>query len=106
MATIKDMKKSYCDDVYTELSGMKDRIMKMQESLAERYGEQKGFVEQYQRHLCELADQIDWKIQILSHACPYDWKGSSESEYEENAVSVGPAEPMPGPDFAGGYLGG
>jgi hypothetical protein len=104
MATIKDMKTSYCDDVYNELSGMKDRIMKMQESLAERYGEQKKIVEKYQRHLCELAEQIDWKLQILSHACSYDWKGSTE--YEENTVSVGPAEQMPGPDFAGGYLGG
>ncbi len=104
MATVKDMKKSFCDDVYTELSGMKDRIMKMQENLVERYGEQYEFVERYQRHLCELAEQIDWKLQILSHACPYDWSGSTE--YEENIVSVGPAEPMPGPEFAGGYIGG
>ncbi len=104
MATVKDVKKSYCDDVYNELSGMKDRIMKMQEALVDAYDEQKEFVEKYQRHLCELAEQIDWKLQILSHACPYTWKGSME--YEENIVSVGPVEQMPGPDFAGGYVGG
>ncbi len=103
MATTKDIKKNYCDDVYSELSGMKDRIMKMQETLVDKYGDNE-FVEKYQRHLCELAEQIDWKLQILSHACPYDWKGSTE--YEENIVSVGPAEQMPGPDFAGGYIGG
>jgi hypothetical protein len=102
MATIKEIKKNYCDDVYTELAGMKDRIVKMQRDLVRMYPSQKEFVEKFERHLRELADQIDWKLQILSHACPYDWKGSSESEYEENSVSVGPS----GNDYAGGYLGG
>ena len=107
MATIiKDMKKNYCDEVYTELAGMKDRIVKMQKDLARTYPDQKEFVETYGRHLCELTDQIDWKLQILSHACPFDWKGSSESEYDDNSVSVGPVEQTPGSDFAGGYLGG
>jgi hypothetical protein len=85
---------------------MKDRIMKMQKDLVRMYPDQKEFVEKYERHLCELTDQIDWKLQILSHACPFDWKGSSESEYEDNSVSVGPTEQTPGFDFAGGYLGG
>ena len=28
----------------------------------------------FSRQLCELADQIDWKLQILAHSCTIDWK--------------------------------
>jgi hypothetical protein len=101
MATVKDIKKSYCDDVYSELSEMKSRILAMQDNLKSTYGQQRDIVETFGRHLCELADQIDWKLQILSHACPFDWEGSKD--YEENTVSVGSS---PGIDFSGGYLGG
>lgn len=105
MGAIKDMRKSYCDEVYTELSGMKDRIMKMQDSLKRVYGTESELAGKFERHLCELADQIDWKLQILSHACPFDWKGSEAPEYDENSVSVGPAD-VQIPDFSGGYVGG
>jgi len=57
----------------------------------------------FDRHLSELVDQVDWKLQILSHTCPYDWKGSDE--FGENTVSVGPAEKT-AIDFSGGYIGG
>ncbi len=103
MATMKDMKKNYCDDVFTELSGIKDRIMKLQDNLKNTYDLKDDMTAKIERHLCELADQIDWKLQILSHACPYDWKGSTD--YEENIVSVGPADVQP-VDFSGGYIGG
>jgi len=105
MATVKNTKKSYCDDVFTELSGIKDRIMVMRDKLAVTYSAESDIFKLYDRHICELADQIDWKLQILSHACPYDWKGSSEAEYDENTASVGPADTTV-TDMAGGYLGG
>jgi hypothetical protein len=104
MATVKDINKDFCDDVFTELSGMKKRIMDMRDNLARTFGAEGDLFGKYERHLCELADQIEWKLQILSHACPYDWKGSAE--YAENIVSVGPAEKAPETDFSGGYLGG
>jgi hypothetical protein len=103
MATVKDVKKGFCDDVYTELSGMKGRLLAMRDNIARAYGADTNIFGLFERHLCELVDQIDWKLQILSHACPYDWKGSSE--YEENTVSVGPVEKQAS-DFSGGYLGG
>ncbi len=105
MATVKNMKKGFCDDVYTELSVIKDRIMVMRDKLARTYSGEDDMFKLYDRHIGELVDQIEWKLQILSHACPYDWKGSSEAEYEENTASVGPADTKE-PDFAGGYLGG
>ncbi len=105
MGTVKEIRtKGFCDEVFTELSGMKKRIMEMKDDLARTYGAEGGLFETYGRHLSEIADQIEWKLQILSHACPYDWKGSVE--YAENTVSVGPAEKFPEVDFSGGYVGG
>lgn len=104
MATVKEIKKNYCNDVYSELSDMRTRIMAMQDSLNRMYEPQNDLVRTFGRHLRELADQIDWKLQILSHACPYDWKGSSD--YEDNIVSVGPSSNAPVTEFSGGYLGG
>ncbi len=105
MATMKDMKKDYCDEVFTELSAIKGRIMKMQDNLKNNYKLEGELAGKFERHLCELADQIDWKLQILSHACPYDWKGSDAPEYADNTVSVGPAD-IQIPEFSGGYVGG
>lgn len=104
MATMKDIKKGYCDEVYTGLSEMKERIVALRNNLVPTYGKESDAFKMFERHLSELTDQIDWKLQILSHACPYDWKGSGE--YNENTVSVGPTDNAPIADFSGGYLGG
>jgi len=101
MATIKDIKKNFCDDVYVELSVMKRKIDDMRDNLARTYGAKTEIFGMYDRHLLELFNQIEWKLQILSHACPYDWKGSEE--YVETA-SVGPVEKNV--DFSPGYVGG
>ena len=105
MATVKDIKKGFCDDIYTELAGMKVRIEVLQSKLARTYPTEHELFMKYDRHLHELAEQIEWKLQILSHACPNDWKGSADIEYEDNTVSVGPAQSFD-TDFSGGYVGG
>jgi len=96
--------KAFCDDVYTELTGMEMNILAMKDELGLTYGEESEPFKTYQRHLVELADQIEWKLQILSHACPYDWKGSQEKV--ESVVSVRSPEATTGPEFSGGYVGG
>ena len=105
MGTILDKKntevKSFCDEVYTELEGMRMKILMMSEDLSTTYGDDTQPNQTFKRHLGELADQIEWKLQILSHACPFDWKGSKEDV--ESTVSVGQTEAA---DFSGGYLGG
>ncbi len=98
------MTKSFCDDVYSELEAVRLKILTMKDELEFTYGKESEPFKHFERHLLELADQIDWKLQILSHACPYDWKGSVEKV--ENIVSVQPPEVAAGPDFAGGYIGG
>lgn len=106
MATaLNNMKtKAFCDEVYAELAGMKKRLADMRARLEAAYGVDTDIYDKFDRHLCELADQIEWKLQILSHACPFDWKGSVE--YGESIVSVGQPETASGPDFSGGYIGG
>ena len=76
----------------------------MKDELEFTYGKDSEPFRNYERHLVELAGQIEWKLQILSHACPYDWKGSAEKV--ESIVSVQPPEVMTAPDFSGGYIGG
>jgi hypothetical protein len=105
MATVKNRGKEICDEVYTEFSGIKEKLETLRTRLTHATGVETKINGLLERHITELEEQIDWRLQILSHACPYDWKGSSEKEYEENTVSVGPAERTLS-DFSGGYLGG
>ena len=105
MATIKNKKKDLCNDVFSELSGIKEKLVVMRKDIARTYGGETKVFGLFDRHLRELVDQVDWKLQIMSHACPYDWTGSAEAEYEENTVSVGPIDKTLA-DFSGGYLGG
>jgi archaellum component FlaC len=100
---MKDIKKGMCDDVYTELEGIKDRMDALRMKVEKIAPANDKVVETYGRHLKELSDQIEWKLQIISHTCSYDWKGSAE--YEDNVVSVGPREAFES-DYSGGYLGG
>jgi hypothetical protein len=108
MGNVRDIRyttvKSFCDEVYTELAGMRMKIIMMSDDLSMAYGDDSQPLNMFKRHLSELADQIEWKLQILSHACPYDWKGSKEAV--ESIVSVRQSETVEGPDFSGGYVGG
>ncbi len=105
MASVLNMKESkgFCDEVYTQLADMKERIIKlMDRSVAKSQGADiDGGM--FRRHLSELADQIDWKLQILSHSCTVDWKGSVD--YEETA-QVNTREKSEDLEFSPGYIGG
>lgn len=100
----KILTKSFCDDVYFELTEMRLRLLTMNDELALTYGADSEPYKTYKRHIVELADQIEWRLEILSHACPFDWAGSREKV--ETVVSVGQTEAATGPDFSGGYVGG
>ncbi len=101
MATTRNTRKNICDETFSRLAEVKEKIVALRENLARNYSGE-TMVGVYERHLGELADQIDWKLQIMSHSCPYEWKGSEE--YGET-VSVGPAEERE-EEFSPGYLGG
>ncbi len=105
MATVLNAKESkgYCDDVYARLTTMRDEIIKLKgRSVAKNPGKDvDGGM--FGRHLSELADQIEWKLQILAHSCPVDWKGSAEyfEEAQVNASVVTGNE-----EISPGYVGG
>jgi len=105
MASVLNVKESkrFCDEVYSQLSDMKEKIIKLKaRSGAASPGEDlEGGM--FGRQLGELADQIDWKLQILAHSCPVDWKGSDD--YAETA-QVNTMEKSGDVDFSPGYVGG
>ena len=106
MATAKNIGKNICDETYSELENVKDKIVALRDHLVRDYAGEGKMLAVYERHLSELADQIDWKLQIMSHSCSYDWKGSEEyDEHGDSTVSVGAAEKTE-EDFSPGYLGG
>ena len=107
MASLMNVKESkgFCDEVYTQLADMKERLIELKNrSVAKNPGKDiDGGM--FVRHLTELADQIDWKLQILSHSCPVDWKGSAD--YTETAQVNAVEKPKTGViDFSPGYVGG
>jgi hypothetical protein len=65
-------------------------------------GDDNDVIAMYERHLAELSEAIDWKIQILAHSCPHDWKGSADFD---NDVQVD-ASQQRDPNFSPGYTGG
>jgi hypothetical protein len=83
---------------------MKLNLLTLGDEMSVSYGEESTPFRTYKRHLLELVDQIVWKLQILSHACPYDGKGSAGNI--ESSVSVREPETSSGPEFSGGYIGG
>ncbi len=105
MASVMNMKESkgFCDEVYTRLAEMKEKIIELKDrSVAESPGKDiEGGM--FGRHLSELANQIEWKLQILAHSCSVDWKGSAD--YEETA-QVNTVEKSEDSEFSPGYIGG
>ncbi len=105
MASLMNVKESkvFCDEVYTKLADMKRQLIELKgRSVAKSPGlDIEGGM--FGRHLGELAEQIEWKLQILSHSCPVDWKGSVD--YEEIA-EVDTMEKSRDGEFSPGYVGG
>ena len=105
MATAKNINiNSYCDTVSRELSEMKEGIHIIREEAKRAYGADSQRYRTYDTHLCELADMIDWKLQLLMKACPFEWKGTGPDV--ESDVQVETLMKLPAVDFSGGYIGG
>ncbi|HUI45056.1 MAG TPA: hypothetical protein VL122_03555 [Nitrospirota bacterium] len=97
--------KGYLLEVYRELEDIKERINRLRKDLAATYGREGTVFMTHERHLLEIADYIDWKLQILEKGTGFDWKAAGEKDVE-SIVSVRSPELGTGPDFSGGYVGG
>ncbi len=105
MATVKNINiNSFCDTVSRELSEMKEGIHIILEEARTAYGAESQQFRTYDTHLRELSDMIDWKLQLLMKACPYEWREAG-SDIERD-VQVEGLVRMPDVDFSGGYVGG
>ncbi len=95
--------KGFCDKVYGELAGIKKKLLDLREYVHAE-GADNNVIEMYERHLEDMINAVDWKIQILAHSCPQDWRGSSDFE---NDVQVDASEQARGDkNFSPGYTGG
>jgi len=108
MATAREIKeKVYFDEVYNVLDGIKMRLYQLREDLAKTYGKDTKMLMAHDRHLLEMAEYIDWKIQVLEKGTSFDWKtAKGDKEEIESDVSVLETDNRKGPDFSGGYVGG
>jgi hypothetical protein len=105
MATAKELKeKAYLGVVYKELESIKMRLSVLREELARTYGKESPILIAHDRHLVEMAEYIDWKLQVLEKGTFFDWKAAKGSRQDiQSEVSVRTPE---GPEISGGYLGG
>ena len=86
MATAMDEKKKYCDELLGELAYMIQNIKDLREQGALAYGRDSDVFRAHDHHLGDLEEYIDWKLQILTTACPFEWNGLGDSV--ESTVSV------------------
>ena len=105
MATVRELKeKEYFDIVYKELESIKMRLSVIREKLALTYGKDSPMLLAHDRQLIEMAEYIDWKLQVLEKGTSFDWKAAKGSKQDiQSDVSVRTPE---GPEISGGYLGG
>lgn len=105
MASVMNMKESkgFCDEVYARLTGMKKTLIELQSHSTAKNPGDDLWGGMFGRHLAELAEEIDWKLQILAHSCPVNWEGSAD--FEETA-QVDENERSDDVEFSPGYIGG
>lgn len=96
---------SYCDAVYDELTDMKSRALGLVDCISQMQGEEKDLVKSHMTHIREIANLIDWKLEILTKVCPADWTKYSKGA-EENSVSVKAPEEFDRELAAAGDMGG
>ena len=87
MASIKSRGiKNYCDSMYGELSDMKSRLLTFVRDIEDMRGSEKEMLKSHIPHFQDIVRTIDWKLEILSKVCPFDWAGYREEV--EKTVSV------------------
>lgn len=95
----------YCDSLYSELTGIKDRLESFLTRIDLLEADEKKVLCSHEKHLRELMQMVDWKMEIFSKKCPVDW--SKFGKESESTASVPLSASMKEKDFpSGGYAGG
>ena len=95
---------NYCDSVFDELTDMKSRTLDLVDCISQMKGQEKEMVKSHITHLRDIANLIDWKLEILTKVCPADW--TKYSKGAENLVSVKVPEEFDREFAAAGDMGG
>ncbi len=67
--------RSYCDTVYRELSEMKSRLLGFVKQIEGMKGPEKEALKAHAAHFQDIINTIDWKLEILTRVCPFEWTG-------------------------------
>jgi len=104
MATLKDIRVGdYCTRVYTELSGMKAKLLDFVKEIEAMSGPDKELVITHIPHFRDMIGTIEWKLDIITRACPTGWETRPDVESHASVqLQDEPSETV----AAGGYLGG
>jgi len=105
MASVKNIElRNYCDTMYRELSGMKSRLLGLVKEIEGMKGHDKEALKSHISHFEDIARTIDWKLEILTKVCPFEWSGYGDVE---RTVSVRADEELSREQrVSGGYGGG
>lgn len=81
MANVKNIEfKDYCDTVYSELSNMKSRLLGFVRDIEHMEGPGREMLKSHISHFQDIIRTIDWKLEVLSRVCPFEWAGYSGVE--------------------------
>lgn len=97
-----DMKK-YCDSMFDVLTDAKTSILELVGCIDQMQGGQRDLIKAHSGHLRDIANTIDWKLEILTKACPADWTKYSKGA---ESASVKVSEKFDKEYAAGGDVGG
>jgi len=98
--------RNYCDVLDKELSGMRSRIEEIAEDVRGLEGEKSEILRSHTEHLHDIANTIEWKLDIMLKACPFDWHHHYKRFESVTSVKgledIGEVEKS----VSGGYVGG
>jgi hypothetical protein len=105
MATARDVAiKGYCDRVYDELFSMKGKMLDFVKEIELMRGPESELLKTHIPHFQDIIRTIDWKLEILTKVCPFDWMKYS-GDVERTSVST-QVETVGKETVSGGYIGG
>ncbi len=105
MASVKNIEfQSYCDNVYHDLNEMKSRLLGFVKEIEQMKGPGKEMVASHVPHFHDIVRIIDWKLEILTKVCPFEWAG--DKGIERTASVRVDDELSREQTLSGGYAGG
>lgn len=103
MATTRNIDfKSICEEVYSELEDMKGRLVEIMDHVEMLGPDLKEKFRPVLRHLGEIINTIEWKMEIFTKVCPFDFSGYHK---DVETISSVPLSERP-EELSPGYVGG